>query len=131
MNCSIILYRAPCNDGKYKFHANRWSESLDLLQGENTFLPLKVYTMQDPCVNRKYSTCGNLLVPLLCILLLFCHFSTRWEIIIMVSYGVCFSSSEVCCLYGFIVYDILSCYFGSFLITVYMVVYFVCLCLIL
>jgi hypothetical protein len=36
--------------------------------------PYKLYTIQDPCVNRKYSTCGHFLVPLLCILLLFCQF---------------------------------------------------------
>jgi hypothetical protein len=36
--------------------------------------PYKLYTIQDPCFNRKYSTCGHLLVPLLCALLLFCQF---------------------------------------------------------
>jgi hypothetical protein len=40
-------------------------------------------------------------------------------------------SYEVCCLYGFFVYHILSCSFGSIFITVYMAVCFVCLCVIL
>jgi len=34
--------------------------------------PYQLCKIQDPCVNRKYWTCERLLVPLLCILLLFC-----------------------------------------------------------
>jgi hypothetical protein len=40
-------------------------------------------------------------------------------------------SHEVCCYYGFLVYHIPLCSFGSFFITVYMVVCFVYICLIL
>ena len=36
--------------------------------------PYKLYTIHNSCVNRKYSTFVHLLVPLLCILLLFCQF---------------------------------------------------------